>query len=71
MHCWILVPPPIVYIGRAQNYGRSLHICWRQYHEAVAFKWKYFQIIKWIQNQLFEWRASKLHAFIEGNGVKA
>ena len=35
-----------VYIGRAQSYGRSLHICWRQYHEAVALKWKYFQIIK-------------------------
>ena len=28
-----------------------------------------FQIIKWIRNQLFEWRVSKL--FMEGNGVKA
>ena len=57
MHCW------------AQSYGRSQYICLRQYHEAVALKWKYFQIIKWIRNQLIEWRASKL--LIEGNGVKA
>ena len=26
--------------------GRSLHICWKKYHKAVALKWKYFQIIK-------------------------
>ena len=37
-----------VYIGRAQSYGRSLHIFWKQYHKTVALKWKYFQIIKWI-----------------------
>ena len=49
-----------VYIGRTQSYGGSQHICWRQYHEAVAFKWKYFQIIKRIRNQLFMWKANKL-----------
>ena len=41
-----------IYLGRAQSYDRSLHICWRQYHESVALEWKYFQIIKWIRNQL-------------------
>ena len=51
----------IVYIGREQSNGRPLHICWRQYHEAVALKWKYFYIRKQIRNQLFMWRANKLH----------
>ena len=25
-----------VYIGKAQSYGRSLHICWRQYYKTIA-----------------------------------
>ena len=60
----------IVYIGRAQSYGKSLHVCWRQYHEVVALKLKYFQIIKQIRNQLFMWRANKLCVNRGGMGLK-
>ena len=58
-----------VFIGRAKSYGRSQLICWRHNTMRQLLSNGIFQIIKWIRNQLFEWRVSKL--FMEGNGIKA